>query len=451
MRTIFITSFHAHISRNILCSDVLTMLKERNDLRIVITVPDYKKEYFIQTFGDSNVIIEGAQQYYVSKNSFMGLLFKRISRTLFDTGTTRGKRRYKFYWDKKLFYFVGSLMVSCLGRSFLIQKIVRWLDFHLVPGGQFDALLDKYKPAVVFSTDIHNENDVSLAQDARRRGIPVLGMWRSWDNPTQQMLRIFPDKLLAGSEELKKETVALHAYPASKVVVTGHPHFDRYVKGSTCTKEQFFSKFNLDLAKRLIFFAPGGDKIIQYNDTDSYALESMKNMDANILVRFPPGEDIKLIDNATWPSNVVMDKPGFRFPIRYGEFEIRKEDDKNLINSLYYCDVMVTGPTSLPLDAALLDKPSIVADIYPIQRNKYEKGWGFLLDHIHKLLSTRGTWHVQSREEFMDAVQSYFRDPALHSEGRAKIRNMWFSKADGKASERVVGEILAFCNLRNNN
>ena len=442
MSTIFITSFHHHISRNILLSDFFSKLKDLGEMRIVIIVPKHKLEYFKQNFGDKNIFIEGAELYQASKTP-SGLFFKRLSRTFFDTGTTRGKRRYKYYWDQKLFYFLGSSFISFFGRSFLMQRLVRWLDFNFPPKGFFDGLLEKYKPNLVFSTDIHNENDVALIKDAKRKGIKIIGMWRSWDNPTQQMLRVFPDKLVCGSFELKKETLKLHRYPAGKIILTGHPHYDRYAKGPTRQREKFFSDFKLDPSKPYIFFAPGGDKIIKYNDTDLFALEILSELGHQTLVRYPPGEDVKLVDEKKWRDGIVFDKPGFRFSGR-PDFEIRKVDDDNLIDEIYYSSLVVTGPTSLPLDAAFMDKPSIVADIYPTARNKYEKGWGYLLDHIKKLFTTDGVWHTTSKEEFIKAVETYLKNPALHKEGRAKIRERWFSLADGRASERLADELISF-------
>ncbi|OGF82640.1 hypothetical protein A3B18_03395 [Candidatus Giovannonibacteria bacterium RIFCSPLOWO2_01_FULL_46_13] len=439
MKTIFITSFHHHISRNILLSDFFVMLKNDKDMHVVVIVPKHKLNYFKENFESENVFIEGVELYQASR-TFMGLLFKRLSRTFFDTGTTRGKRRYKFYWDRKFFYFVGSSFVSFFGRAFLAQRFVRWLDFNFSPFGFFADLIGKYSPSLIFSTDIHNENDVALMQDARRAGIKIIGMWRSWDNPTQQMLRVFPDVIVAGSEELKKETVKLHNYPEERIIVTGHPHYDRYLRAPLKPREKFFQDFKLDPSKPYIFFAPGGDKIINYNDADLFTLEILNDMSLQVLVRYPPGEDVKLIDEKKWPERIVFDKPAFRFSGR-PDFEIRKVDDENLIDQIYYSSVVVTGPTSIPLDSSLMDRPVVVADMYPTARNKFGKGWGFLLDHIHKLISTGGVWHAETREDFEKAIKSYLENPSLHKEGRAKIRDIWFSRADGKASERLLGVI----------
>src|SRR3990167_354231 len=181
MKTIFITSFHQHISRNILLSDFFELLKKRKDIRIILIVPKFKADYFRENFGDENVIVEGVEIYRASR-TFWGLFFKRLSRTFFNTGTTRGKRRYKFYWDRKFFYFAGSSFISFFGRFSLMQRFVRYLDYEFSPKGNFSELISKYSPALVFSTDINNENDIALMQDARRSGVKILGMWRSWDN-----------------------------------------------------------------------------------------------------------------------------------------------------------------------------------------------------------------------------------------------------------------------------
>jgi len=443
MKTLFITSFHAHISRNILETEALRLLAVRADLMIVIVVPDYKVPYFQEYFAGANVIIEGVGQYR-SARAFTGLFFKRLSRALLPTGTTLGKRRYKYYWDRKLWYMIAAIIAGFFGRSFLVRRLVRRLDLAFSPAGFFFPLLDHYSPAAVFSTDIHNDDDVALTQDARRRGIPVVGMWRSWDNPTQQTLRVFPERLLVGSEELRRETIIFQHFPSLQIAMTGHPHYDRYLRGPIRSRDEFCRRWGIDPKKKIILYAAGGDKIIRENDIDQYVIETLGRLDINVIVRYPPGEDVHLV-NFTKPANAVIDKPGFRFTARPGEFEIRKEDDDNLIDQLYWSDIVVSGPTSILLDGAFLDKPVITVDFYPRhRRSPYEHSWGYLLDHVKKLLATGGVWHARSKGGFLKAVAAYMSDSQLHSEGRAKIRTMWFSHADGHAAERVAEALLRF-------
>ena len=59
MKTLFITSFQPFISRNILNTDVLRLLKKEKDLQIVILVPQEKIDFFNEFFRSDSVIIEG--------------------------------------------------------------------------------------------------------------------------------------------------------------------------------------------------------------------------------------------------------------------------------------------------------------------------------------------------------------------------------------------------------
>jgi hypothetical protein len=446
MKTLMMTSFHAHISRNLLETRVFSLLRCETGLRLVVVVPDYKEGYFKERFVGYNVIVEGFHSYQASRTMF-GLFFKRLSRIAFNTGTTVGKQQYKYYWDHKWWYYYPTRVVSFFGKFFVVQNIIRYFDAHFSSPRLFENLLQKYNPDSVWITDMHNENDVALAQDAKRRNIPVIGSWRSWDNTTQQLLRVWPDRIIAGSQALYEETIVLHNFPKERMVCTGHPHYDNYTSQPKSRREDFFKYFDLDPYKKTVLFAPGGDKIIQNNDLDDNILSILSDAGIQTLVRYPPGEDVKRIDELKWPSHIAIHKPGYRFSKRPGEFVITKEDDDALIDSLHHCDVVVTGPTSVPLDAAFLDVPVIIADVYPTKRSQYEKGWGFLLDHIHKLLRTDGAWYVSSKASFLHAVDAYFKNPTLHHQGREKIKEIWFSYADGKASERVAKEILKFINI----
>ena len=447
MKTLFVTSFHPHISRNILGTEVLEKFKQTPNLRVVILAPFYKKDYFQKNFGGDNVVLEGVPMYQASKTK-RGLLFKKLGVFLFGSGTAKLKTKYKYYNDKKFFYFVSAMALGFIGKSFLVRKAIRTLDQKFSPKGFFKELLERYKPDAIFSTDPQNENDVSLMQDAKDANIPIIAMLRSWDNTTQRILRVLPDKLLAGSDELKKEVVAMYRYPENKTAITGNPHYDKYVKGPTKSKEDFFAEFGLDTQKKLITYAPVGDHLVTHNDIDQYIMEILGELhETQILIRFPPDEAVTLV-NFNKPRNMFYDKPGQAFKSdEFGDREIRKEDDERLINEIYHSDLIITGPTSISLDSALIDKPVITVNFYRSPRNLFDGIYTNYCDHIKKLLETHGVRHASSKEDFLKFIKDYLENPKLDSEGRAKIRSMWFSRADGRAGERVALEILKFIRL----
>ena len=172
-------------------------------------------------------------------------------------------------------------------------------------------------------------------------------------------------------------------------------------------------------------------------------MEILGTVNANVLVRFPPDEDIRLVDFKK-PANMVFDRPGVVFKSgEFGDREMRKGDDERLVNSIFWSDLVITGPTSICLDAAFFDKSVIAVNFYPKHRNFYDSVWSYKCNHIQKLLATGGVKYTESKEEFLGAIQAYFKDPKQDAAGRAMIRSLWFSHSDGKAGERVARAVLA--------
>lgn len=451
MKTLFITSFHPHISRNILLTPVLDILKQKKDLRIVIITSKHKVSYFEKTFGDKNVFIEGIRSFQASRTR-RGLFFKRASLFLADTTTSRNRKKTEYYCKRKYFYYFIARMLGFLGKSFWTRRIIRWLDFKLSPKNLFQSLFEKYRPDVVFSTDILNEDDVSLVQEARRQNVLSIGMVRSWDNPTMAVARVFPDELIVGSKILFKEVVELWNYPEKDIVVTGNPHYDRYIKEPIMKRSEFFGHFNLNPNLPVILYAPLGDTTIghfrEHNDIDQYIMEFLGTFRANILVRFLPSDTVRLVDFKK-PDNMAYDKPGVLFGgDNFGDREISLEDDSILISELYYSDVVVSGPTSIPLDAILLDKPSIMAEFYP-SKPSFCNAMPYYRDHIQKVLKTRGIAHVKTKDELKSLIEKFIKNVGFLKKERLFIRSVWFSHIDGDSSKRLSDLLIKFINENN--
>ncbi len=446
MRTIFITSFHPHISRNILATSAFRILRARVDLCIVVVVPHYKAEYFKEKFGGGNVIIEGIKPHQASATS-RGLFLKRLAVLFFDTDTARARKRYEYFCEGRYGYYLVSRMTGFLARSGMVRRVLRSADYFFSPKGFFAHLYDRYQPDIIFSTDLQNENDTSIMQDARKRGVPTIGMIRSWDNPTQRAIRIFPDTMVVGSDTLKEEVIRYCRFPASRITVIGNPHYDRYLAGPSVGREEFFAQFGLDPSRRTILYAPVGDHLLRHNDVDEHVMDILTRTGEQVLVRFPPDEAVRLL-NFIKPPQMGYDRPGRAFrQATFPDREITPEDDRRLIDSLFYCAMAITGPTSIPLDAALIGKPSIIVNFYPTPRGFCGAIYSYWCSHIKKLITTGGVRYVQSPEELLEAMEDYFRDPSLDENGREKIRALWFSHADGRAGERLARELLSLLGL----
>ena len=390
-KTIFITSFHLLISRNIIDTDITRLLVAKK-LRVVVIIPDYKKEYFERTFKGSGLIFEGVIAHQPSKTK-LGLFFKRLARFMLPTRTIRLYERYRIWTlEKSFLYQMFFWICQGFGRATFILPLVRFLDWKYSPHHFFNELFDKYHPDLIVTTDILNENDVCLMQEAKSRKIPIVAIIRSWDNLTaHSLIRVIPDKLLVWSKILKREAFFYSGMPKEKIAVVGIPHFDRYIPNSMIPHDEFMRKIGADRRKRLIFFTPIGDLYLRHNDTDRYILDLLSKMDVNVLVRFPAWDKVSNMENFQPPPHMFFDKPGVTYhPNNIGDRDISRKDNEMLINGIYWSDLVITGPSTIAIEAAFFDKPIVLPNFHRTSKKGLEGIFSYRCNHFEYILKSGG-------------------------------------------------------------
>lgn len=444
MKTIFITSFHPAISRNILATNVLNILVEKN-IRVVIFVKRYKVDYFKKTFNYPNVIIEGTTFSKPSLNKF-SLLMKRAVRLGLDTDTARVEKYMKWKREGKFFYYLfASLWGKLAMRSSLLRKIVRFIDYKISIKNRYSDYFKKYNPDLVYITDVQNELDVEVMQNAKFLGVKILAQVRSWDNLTSHgFVRIIPGTLLVQNETVKKQAVSFHDVPESMVSVVGYAHYDKYQDQvfTETDKDNFLKSIGFSKDKKTLLCTLVGDRYIpKNNDTDLYILELLSTLPYQVIVRFHPTISYKQLEGVKPFPNMVFDKPGFAFWDDVdSDKELRDEDDEKLISEIRSCDVAILGPTSVCLDAAFFDKPIVFINFHRNTR-KYEDGVVLYdYNHMKYVLNSGGAIVANNKEQFFNAIEHYLKNPSADSEGRKKIKSR-LGPADGKSSDRIVTEI----------
>jgi len=439
MKTIIITSFHSLISRNILSSGLLNILATK--LRVVVLVPDFKKNYFIKEFAGENIIVEGIKK----EMSRRDLFFRKLALFFCPTKSLRIKYRAEFLVNKKLFYFFVYLPLSLLGHFKIFIEFLRWLDFYYPHQNLYQHIFVKYQPDLIFSTDIQNELDVNLLQEAKKRNKKIISMVRSWDNLTAKgIVRIVPDQLIVNNEIIKSEAIKHGRIPANKIVVVGIPHYDNYLVPPQKTKEEFFSAAGFDLNKKLILFAPIGNRYIKNNKTDKAVLTVLSTLDVNILVRMPPGDSVDWGDFSPQKARVVFDQPGVRsWSGGIKTNELSRRDDRRLCISLCYTDAVVGGPSTIMIDAAVFDKPVVLVNFkegeqeYFASINRY-----YDYDHIRPLINSGGVKLANNSAKLTDLVKTYLLNSRLDKEGRQRIAAEQTYKLDGQSTNRLSRVLL---------
>ena len=451
MKTIFITSFHPLISRNILSTDILKILKDQKNLRIVIFTVDYKKPYFEKEFAGINIIIEGMRAKPLSG---LSLFFTHVALVLLNTPTMRIKARGKLEQDKNYFnYFIARLGAIMFGRSKTLRRLARFFDYTLAPKETFKKYVDTYKPSLVFSTDVLNDNDIKLLQEARSSCVRTIGMVRSWDNfSAKGVMRILPQKLIVSNEILKKEAVDYNDMESEDIFVAGIPHYDFYINHERTPRQKFFQEIGADPNKKLILFAPTGDRYIRDNNTDWQILDILKKAilekvipaNSQVLVRFPPGDTCNL-NNFVPPDFMIFDRPGTVFnSLTFKDRDLSHKDDVRLADSLYYSDVVISGPSTIMIDGAVFNKPIILINFDGWTKRDYFDSISRHYDseHISRVAKGGGVRLVDSKEELIKWTNNYLGNPRLDEKERKQMIKEQACYLDGRSSERVARFLL---------
>lgn len=447
MKTIFIASFHPIISRNIISTDIISLLIQRG-CRIVVLVPDYKKSYFEENYPHAGVLYEGVDTGSGARSKRV-IPFKRFAEMMPNTRRAALGRQRMLSGERKSFLsrVVFNLPAALLGKSHIAMRIFRVLDFYITPRGRFYPLFETYKPDLVFSTDMQNEQDIALMQDAMKKNIKIVGMLRSWDNLISRGLRVVPATIIAHNNILKEEAHRYYGIMPERFRVVGIPHYDAYLtRRALMRRDEFLRSIGADPKKKLIVYGPICDFRISNrveNDVDVHLLEILSVLDATIVVRFAPTMSAANIEGRSWPPHILFDKPGYIFdPKTMGDRDVAPADDRKLQNLMAHADIVVTGPSTLIIDALLFDKPVVMANFFPRAQRKGEKIYEYEVEHIMNVLGRGAVRLASHKEEFLSFVKNYLDDPTQDSNARKKVLLEQCGILDGRACKRIADILL---------
>lgn len=440
MKTIFITSFHQHTSRNILQAGVLRLILD-SGARVVLLVPIAKVEYFTKTFVGRNVSIEGVS---IPKKVFEGMVM------LFAFGLFNIKNRVVRDWKNKgWWHLYGAVIV--INGTFAHLPITRiWLRdiaSHYLVTRAIDPLIEKYKPDLVVTTDSFHRDDRAVCITAKKRGIKTVAMIRSWDNATTKGVFLCnPDHITVPTAVLKDELVAIHRVREGIITVTGWPHYDSVLAGSHVSRAQFFTKMGLNPKLKTILFAPGGEILYKH---DREVLTMLKRLldsgsfsyPVQFLVRLPPSDivDTSPVDG---DARFIIDVPGTNVTGRRKENEMSPDDNAHLEDTLRHVDMVLTLVSTMAIDGAVFGKPVVIIGFdAPGATRQSVRSFAVRL-HFRKFLNFGLLTVPRSEDEFVESVNAYLKDPSLHTRERAEIVSRYAHALDGKSAKRVAETVL---------
>lgn len=433
-KTIFISSFHSLISRNILATGLLDMLVGKG-YRVIILVPKIKQEYFLKMFAKKGILIEGVDFKFGLKEKIM----KYLSLSALNTTSLKIKRNTEMNGS-------GSFLSKIISNKFGIT-VIRLIEKISYRHSVFKELFIKHEPVTVFSTDIQSELDVALLNEAKKQKIKTIGMVRSWDNLTSKgLMRSIPDALLVWNYIVLQEAIQFHFIKKNKITVVGIPHYDEYATYNYSSKEVFCKKVGADPLKKIVLVIPIGDRYLRENRVDRDIVDILDKElsdEYQILVRLPPGDYVRELEakKDIWKKGrVVFDRSSTPFSnIKLSE--ISKDDDVHLVNTLKWSDIVVSGPSTAVIDAVYMDKPVILFAFDGYQERQYLDSIRRYYDYdnfVH-IVKSGGVVLAQTIDMFKQALKD---TPSKNSEGRKRLVKEQVVYTDGTATHRLLEELI---------
>jgi len=439
MKTIFISCYHPHISRNVLEAGVLERIIA-SGTRVVVIVPPSKKAYFTEVLSFENVIVEAVA---VPEKTFEQIIL------LFAFGLFNIQNRVVRDWKKKntALYIAAHVINNTLAYIPGTRRLLRAIASRYLVTTVLDTLFKTYTPDLVVTTDSFYREDRAISITAKKRGVKTVAMIRSWDNATTKGIFLCdPDFITVPTQVLKDELIAIHHVPDDRITVTGWPHYDSVQTAPHTAREPFCASLGLDPKLKTILFAPGGEILYKHDRQVLMLLKRLLDSGAFVtpvqfLVRFPPGDvlDVSVIEG---DQRFIIDKPGTAITARRKENEISKSDNAHLEDSLFHSDLVLTLVSTMAIDGAVFDKPVVILGFdVPGATEQSVRTFSVRL-HFRKILGSGLLSVPQNEADFLAQINAYLSNPALDREKRAELVSRYAFALDGKSAERVANAIL---------
>lgn len=437
-------------TRNLLRTDVLARLRASAG-RLVLVAPFAEEPWFAEEFVRENVVAYPMSRYRP------GAIERRLFSVLYNlylAGPT--PRSLQLFLDRWADNHPSLGVVRRVITRRLLPSM-RWavprlerLFTRLGDVGAYKTLLERERPDVAVFSRLFFCDEIPLMRAAVQAGVPTVGAVASWDNlTTKGPLLPRLDRLLVWNDLLKDEAIRYHGYGTDEVDVTGAPHHDVVFtdRHRLADRASFFARLGLDPSKKLVTYA-GEDPVIApdaaryVEEIAEWVRDGRLSMPCQLLVRPHPQDDLARYERVRRLPGVVFDLPG-RPSDKYW-MDMSRQDLQHLCETLLHSDVVVNVTSTMVVDAAFFDTPSIcVGYAYSLPKTHFNSPMRFFeMDHFQHVIKDSATRVVETPEALREGIDRYLNDPSLDREGRRRIAGRIAHYGDGRSGERTVEAIL---------
>jgi len=419
LRNIFVTISRDARVRDILRLGTLDRLLSEADVRVVILTPADRDPDFVREFAHERIAIRGLRPFSHSRRT-------RAAQAV--------RRRLSNRLAARMWY--------------------RFVETRAIPQGFYSDVFDEFPPTAVFIADMIEPREWPVAVEASRRGVPVIGTVRSWDNILKG-LACRVDTFCAPNNQNRQEAIEHEGYSPDRVTVTGTPQYDPYFDESLgVSRDAFLSKLGLDPRHKVVLLATAGAKF-QYLASEwldlllGAARERALGDDVQILCRPHPADPLGqyLAPKYQKEPRLYIDMPTRWF--KSLGWQMTAQDVSHVANLLRHVDVVVTPASTMTIESAIFDTPAVIVGFSEVMPEIVDAVlWGYTFTrHFKGILGDDLVPVAESGDDLMTLVRTALENPAAGADKRHRIVQRWVGPTDGRSSDRLARTVLE-CGFR---
>jgi len=295
----------------------------------------------------------------------------------------------------------------------------------------------------LLATHVHLPREQELVRSATQLRIPTVGLVRSWDN-IHKGLRTRTDTLAVWNEINHREAIELEDYTTDEIEIVGAPQFDGYFRQLPTSREEFMKSMRLDPNRPLILFASLGCFDPDMDETcwmeallNAIDSEEVKGQ-PQVICRLHPWSNL-----GHFQRFANRDYVRFSFADKYYPslgWTMSSEDVADMASMIRHADVVITPGSTVTIEAAIFDRPTVVPMFHPYQPELAEsrfRTWVYS-KHFKYLLDQKLVHITYDQSDFVGDINRCFDDPSWFAAERETLRETYVPFQDGRATQRLA-------------
>jgi hypothetical protein len=357
-----------------------------------------------------------------------------------------------------LVYRLAGWFNAVLGRLPAVGRLWQKIEAHFIPGTEFDALMEEWRPKVVITANYGTESfEVRLLRAAHRYGAPTLAVIPSWDNLSSKgVIGENPKHLAVWNLIMRDEAISLYGFKEAAIHICGGLQFDVYAAQRPAEDhERVLQRLGIDPRHPFVvigtitprYFANNVDIVDIVNEA---VMAGRLPADLQIVVRLHPqvvddphfGDNLEQYrERARAHSRIKLSIPRV---LRWGRITPpTPEDGQELMTLLQYAAVSVMPASTLAIDACALGAPVIGVGFDGREVKPYQQSVRRTFDftHYRRIVALGGLRIAESKDMLIAEILAYLGDRTRDKEGRTRIVSSHLGALDGASWKRVLNVV----------